>query len=384
MGIRDETFDVQLPTLHDLRTETTSSEGCDRPDMANLANSTLAYSLHRFCLDKTISKIKLSLYHLPSMANTSVGSSDYDAQKRLHHELKEWAAGIQPVCMQLQVSEPERQRWRLHLEALYYAALVLLFQPSQIFPTPTNEHTNLCFNAAADQLSCYNALYESDMLQVDWKTVRSIFACGATIIYCFWTSRSVQNSAAVAHLASSLRMCSTLLIVGSVWWPSVRRGTASFERLVELTLRKANSNSSQREPSKRRRIIDRHNVLNDDLDADIVQNDQSIATARARQAFTGSESVEQGCVPFPQSDFDALSHEQPSAFTPNTLEHLTYGYLDEAASSSQMYDLSTDVMTQETQVEPEIELFLSDFFLDDGGWNKSDTGPPIGFHFGNL
>ncbi len=80
------------------------------------------------------------------------------------------------------------------------------------------------------------ALYNLDYLYHSWHSVHSIYLAGATIIYCISASATVRSNVSLRTLASDLRLCSSLLSVGGEWWPMIRMGKTSFERLSSYTL----------------------------------------------------------------------------------------------------------------------------------------------------
>ncbi|KAK5058695.1 hypothetical protein LTR84_010959 [Exophiala bonariae] len=381
LGIRDETFDVQLPTMEELQTVQTSA---NLPtELQLVASDLLTYSFHRFRLDPIISEIKLLFYHLPLQSNAIIWSTDYDQQQqRIYTSLTEWAACIGGVCNQLPVADTEKRRWQLHLEANYHAAVVLLFQPSQTFRQPTGVQMELCFNAAADQLACYDSLYELEMLQLDWRTVRSIFACGATLIYAFWTSNSIQAPRISSRLPKSLKTCTTLLTVGGVFWPSVRRGKTSFERLVDLTLQKSRQTNVQIGRSSKRRLLESYNLSQNKIfEADF-------------QPDLGGSSLQTDNRSEMPANLNFARLDQSNAFEIHEDESLNFNILPDDPFSDgpiaqgthnlQMYDTLNMDGTPENTLDPEIEAFLSDYFVDDDGWNSANTGLPLEFRFGNL
>lgn len=391
LGIRDETFDVQLPTLEDLRAEIDSQE-IPAPYM-QLAQSTSHYILHRFRLDKIVSQIKSIFYSLPSEKDQDIWSIDHDSHKtRLHIELNSWFSSIAEVSSNLPISDPEKQRWRLQLEQLYYAAVVLLFQPSQIYRKPDAGGLRLCCNAAIQQISCYNSIHEQDMLQFDWRTVRNIFACGATIIYCFWTSDTTSASSLCAQMPNTLRACTSLLAVGGIWWPSVKKSKSGFERLVDLSLQRVHDmRMGNTERSNKRRA--QHTVTSAETSAREAADCDTMGPHLPSQVLQRQNS--HGRVY--ETTSQLASYDRPvQDFGMNTqwpAAEMSYPSADEfhnnafAAVSEQgeasFYETNNNAFSH-NYVEPEIAAFLTDYFLDDSGWSASIAGPSLSFHFGDL
>lgn len=200
------------------------------------------FALQRFKLDSIVSDIKTLFYHLPSQTNSLVWPTDISAaQETIRQKLESWNAEVSELSEgardEDRLEEIIRTRCCLKLRSQYYAAMVLLFQPSQVVPQPQDENLLLCYNCATERLKCYSELYNMDGLFFSWRSVQGIFSAGATMIYCLWTSSKVRSSVGRAGATKSLRNCDNLLSAGGEWWPSVRKGKESFGRAMEALLR---------------------------------------------------------------------------------------------------------------------------------------------------
>ena len=144
LGIRDETFDIRLPDESDI------------PDMITIPNTGLlilqpppqhlALSIYRFKLDRYISEIKLLLYHLPSLrtnTRTFVWPTNIpDIQHQIKSDLDDWLTEVSKVSPShdMEVEEKLKLHYeKLRMEQLYHNTVALLFQPSQMFPSPSQD-----------------------------------------------------------------------------------------------------------------------------------------------------------------------------------------------------------------------------------------------------
>lgn len=388
LGIRDETFDVELPTLQTMQTEIENQSL--PPDFKLSMSETASYSLRRFKLDKIISEIKTVFYFLPNRINPSIWSTDYAPhQQRIQHELDSWYADSSDDLSRPRVLDMGGKRWHIHLEQQYQAARVLLFQPSQVFRQPSDESLQHCFEAASRQIDCYNSLYEDlDMLHFDFRTIRSIFACGATVIYCFWTSKALQLSSCTDELPKTLRLCTTLLAVGSIWWPSVKKGRSSFQRLVDLTLQRLTDLQKRDLEQGRKKRSNRSKQGNGlDLPFQIPSTLTGVPGSQAQSSFHPIHSTHnEQFVPGVPLQVRGLEEESPGQW--QTFDPLDYNNMtnDRDFFSNSEFENPSPYNQIEIpgHIEPEIATFLNDYFLDDGSWNSAEAGPPLSFHFGNL
>jgi hypothetical protein len=205
-------------------------------------NSVVAFALHRLKLDPIISEIKMVFYHLPTQVNGIVWPSDIGAaQANIRHKLDDWNAELTSLAASLQHESDSgyfgRFSYELKLRCQYYAAMILLFQPSQAIPRPQEDHLVQCYRCASDRLKTYHELYSSDGLFISWRSIHGIFSSGAMMLYCLWTSDTVRTIVPYNEAARSLRTCDNLLSVGGEWWPSVKTGKESFGRAVDALLR---------------------------------------------------------------------------------------------------------------------------------------------------
>ncbi|KAE8331497.1 hypothetical protein BDV39DRAFT_189876 [Aspergillus sergii] len=241
LGIRDETFDLPSPEA-------------------------TALCIYRFRMDSYISEIKLLFYRLPAQGDVMIWPTDLvSIQERIKAKLDDWlaeTAGLQPTSSMQDIEDEELKFHceQLKLESLYHSAITLLFQPSQVFRSPSRNALNLCYQSCRRRLRIYKYLNHEEKLHYTWRHVHGIFSSGATIVYCFWASRDLLETIPFSEALSDLRTCSNLLSVGSQWWPSLRRGKDSFDNMVDLTIKRLSQlqSLSQLQPpsrTQRRRIV---------------------------------------------------------------------------------------------------------------------------------
>lgn len=201
----------------------------------------LALSVSRFRLDRHISEIKLLLYHLPTRNQSFVWPTNLpEIQTRIKSELDHWLLSVQRIVPDDDVTDEESldfQIQKMRHEQLYHSAISLLFQPSQMFPSPSQEALKLCYHSCSKRLQIYDAVSNQGMLYYNWRNIHGIFSSGATIVYCAWASRDLQRTLPFAKLLRDLRTCSNHLSIGSQWWPSVRSGKESFEMMIDLIIK---------------------------------------------------------------------------------------------------------------------------------------------------
>lgn len=125
---------------------------------------------------------------------------------------------------------------KLRLEQIYHNTVTLLFQPSQMFPSPNQDPLSLCYNSCSKRLQVYDTLRNQEPLSCTWRNIHGIFFSGATIVYCIWASRHLQSTVPFEKILRNLRTCSNHLSIGSQWWPSVRAGKESFEKMIDLMI----------------------------------------------------------------------------------------------------------------------------------------------------
>ncbi|CAG8893588.1 unnamed protein product [Penicillium salamii] len=241
LGIRDETFDLQRPGSESvLQGDGMARWGSCAPSFD--PSGIWPYTAHRFAIDRWISAIKLLLYRCPSACeqNLFIWPSDLENQQSiLKGRLDTWRQEITSVVSQLNVpDEFLRNRLRLKLEAQYYSAIMLLFQPSQALRKPNPEACRLCYRSAVARLSIYAELYEIEQLFCSWRSMQDIFHAGVTLIYLVCGLPSVQQSVSLPSVSKNMRLCSSLLSTGGEWWPSVKKVKRRFERAADLLIEK--------------------------------------------------------------------------------------------------------------------------------------------------
>lgn len=353
LGLREEAFDVQLPGLDDLYNELDSHYL--PPAYEILIKGGLQYSLHRFRLDRIISEIKSIFYLLPPRDVSTWAGDNAIHQPRLRAELDTWYSDINNITHGTDTQDEEKRQWQLQLEQAYHAAIILLYQPSHVFRQPGVEALQQCLNASSKQLACFNKLHERDSLQFDWRTVRSVFACGATIVYCFWTINTTKSTSQMEDISASLRLCSNLLAIGGTRWPSVKKGRISFERLVDLTLRKMNDVQKSPDQPRKKRMQGQESTLTTDIAVSAAQANQPT------QPLTLPSYLNQHSFNMPSTT--------DVQWSDNALDLGEYTTLpDESA----VYAFPEPSL-QSGSIEPEIESFLTDFFMDDGSWVPWDN-----------
>jgi hypothetical protein len=239
LGIRDEAFDIRPPEESDIEEVMSLAGSCliIKLPMPKI----LSLSVLRLRLDRHISEIKLLLYHLPTRNQSFVWPTNLpEIQTRIKSELDHWLLSVQRIVPDDDVTDEENLDFhvkKMWLEQLYHSAISLLFQPSQMFPSPSQEALTLCYLSCSKRLQIYDAVSNQDMLYYNWSNIHGIFSSGATIVYCAWASRELQRTLPFAKLLRDLRTCSNHLSIGSQWWPSVRSGKESFEMMIDLIIK---------------------------------------------------------------------------------------------------------------------------------------------------
>ncbi|KAH7146520.1 hypothetical protein EDB81DRAFT_650932 [Dactylonectria macrodidyma] len=343
LGFRDETFDIKMPDIE------ASTAMADCPMSPSFASAVTRYSVHHWELDRIISDIKLLFYHLPG---TSLWfSTPLDPplhQNKTREMLASWwervsAENFSPTGL----DSRQRQIWRLKLKIKYHSAMVMLFQPSQVLRTPDEESLQTCFNNASCILQDYQLLHDLHGLHYGWRTVQSIFAAGATLIYSFWTSAAVRSNASTTDLSRNLRTCSSLLTVGGEWWPSVKKGHASFGSLADLTIQKLYTDST---PAKHPRLM--HQSV-PQLRSQTQRSQMPTPDGNPADTASGLDS------------FDAqarLSGDEVAAYQTHNSD------LD-LSSTQDAWQGSLGIPDEPTDLFPEIENFLAEFDRSDFIWS---------------
>lgn len=369
----------------------------------------LPYPMHHFRLNKIISEIKLLFYHLPNQMSSLIWPQDLEGcRQRLHHELDVWYTQIESVAQSLVlVDEKDREHWYIKLELHCFAAVVLLFQPSQVFNKPSEEALLLCFKYSARQIESLNRLHERNALHPGWRSVQSIFSSGATMIYCFWTSKRVQRSTEAADLPKLLRMCSNLLTIGGEWWPSAKQGKFSFEKVVDVTLRKLGDlRSGSSSKRSKRPIYDwepqaaqnpsptsasayatgRHPGGAYDTDIGLLSHSSSSMTGFESFAGFNAEDSRFSLDPSSYADNENLdlSHSWGSQLRANLGEepHTALGDAENGESLSETYDQDQNFTKgMPSSVDLEIRQFLAEFWATNSDWNELGNYDSMSYGF---
>ena len=386
-----------------MRDFTDDEMGSIAPAIEKLScNGALPYSLHRFRLDRIISETKLLLYHLPTQMSSLIWPTNLqECQQRLHVELNLWNSQVSEIVdSMVLVDESDRQQWHIKLEMQYFSAVVLLFQPSQVFPKPSDEALLLCFKYSGDQIQGHNRLHEQNALYPGWRSVQSIFGCGATLIYCFWTSKFVRSSAEAANLPKMLRMCSNLLSIGGEWWPSVKQGKISFERVVDVTLQKLSEKHSGSSKKRSKQPTNDWEAQSRPIPAfknaasqsSVVVYDSDLGFTPRMIGFQQDEMDDQSS----GATFDSIYPEQMSQKLAQSWSSGTQakpGYRSQATlhdteigrNVSTMNDMAQNI-TDETpnSIDLEIQEFLAGFWTGSQGWNELDNYAAISFDLEDL
>ncbi|GMG10869.1 unnamed protein product [Aspergillus oryzae] len=266
LGIRDETFDVRWPKFEEIQEFTYPADQSNELDIQLPSPETVALCIYRFRVDSYISEIKLLFYRLPAQGDAMIWPTDpASIQQRIKAKLDDWlaqTASLRPTSNMQDIEDGEVKFHceQLKLESLYHSAITLLFQPSQVFRSPSRNALHLCYQSCRRRLRIYKYLNHEEKLHYTWRHVHGIFSSGATIVYCFWASRDLLETIPFSEALSDLRTCSNLLSVGSQWWPSLRRGKDSFDNMVDLTIKRLSQlqSLSQLQPpsrTQRRRIV---------------------------------------------------------------------------------------------------------------------------------
>lgn len=244
----------------------------------------MAFPLRRFRLDRYISEIKLLFYHLPSQVNSIIWPSNLESiQKRIKNDIDQWLADSSTVVTKVDSEESLILHCEnLKLESQYHFAVTLLYQPSQVFRSPTQHALSLCYQSSSKRLRIYSYLNNEEQLYYNWRNIHGIFSSGATIVYCLWVSPNLRKTINFADALRDLLTCSNLLSIGGQWWPSVRQGKESFEKVMDLTIKEMSRLENHQKPSPAP-ATERQDHNNDQpsfemaLDEHLPQNQGSVA-----------------------------------------------------------------------------------------------------------
>ncbi|GIJ87074.1 hypothetical protein Asppvi_005976 [Aspergillus pseudoviridinutans] len=368
LGIRDETFDIRPPDESDV-TEVMSLAGSDLIIKLPM-HQVLALSISRFRLDQHISQIKLLLYHLPTRNQSFVWPTNLsEIQTRIKSELDHWLLSVQRIVPADDVTDDEKldfQIQKMRHEQLYHSAISLLFQPSQMFPSPSQEALRLCYQSCSKRLQIYDAVSNQDMLYYNWRNIHGIFSSGATIVYCAWASRDLQRTLPFAKLLRDLRTCSNHLSIGSQWWPSVRSGKESFEMMIDLIIKYFSDIQLQIQdlpppPQKQQRPTS--------------SRTESSLLPPSYSSVSGIEEYPSG----PETSRGNQEQMRPGQSVFNDQTQL-FATLNEAQPSFGNMDISTSANSLQEfdmpTIEAAMESFMAEYLHEDWGWDpfSSSTG----------
>jgi hypothetical protein len=362
LGIRDETFDLQLPTLADIQVDTESINNHMFSPAVSPVNGA-AFAIHRFKLDPIISEIKLLFYHLPSRVSAYVWPSDeQSSQVIIGKKLEEWLDTLNQITGSTQDDDDEQlehHKYKLKLTSQYYAAMILLHQPSQAIPQPTEQSLLICYECATKRLNTYNDLYQTDSFFQSWRSVQGIFSSGATMIYCLWTSNLVRRTIPTPAAMRDLRTCTNLLSVGGELWPSVKKGKESFSRAMDALARKLDQLHHERYQHHDTSIGPQPKVGRSDDGRAVRQNQHVFHSPEGLASEPYSHAITQGQngpEDFHQATFD-MRHSDWTAFSDHTFTH------DASASSNAMFSAMQEAP------DATVEAFLAEFLNNDTTWN---------------
>jgi hypothetical protein len=363
LGIRDETFDLQLPTVADVEIDLVNF--ASHLYSPSVSPATCApFAIHRFRLDPIISEIKLLFYHLPSRVSVYVWPHDVESsQASIGIKLKEWRNTLNEITISSQYDEDdslEQERHKLKLTSQYYSAMVLLHQPSQAIPHPSEQSILTCYECAAERLNTYYHLYQLESYVQSWRSVQGIFSSGATMIYCLWSSCLVRQTVPTSVAMRDLRTCTNLLTVGGEFWPSVKKGKESFIRAMDALARKL----EQLQPQQWQRYDSRSMTRLDTGHNDEVDLERQPIHGLSGQAV-GVDHVhttlqgQHGLTDF-QPEPVALDDTDWAAFGDNTFIY------NEASNSNALFE------TMQQAPEATVEAFITEFLNSDTAWNHSN------------
>lgn len=230
---------MQRPEVEDV-TEELSMIGNCKLHVSAPSSAHMTMSIRRFRLDQYITEIKLLFYHLPKQLRPLVWPNNLENhQAQIKLDLDAWLTETSLIQPPTDREEDKKsvEHEKLRLEILYHSAVTLLFQPSQAFRSPSPSALKQCYQSCSRKLRIYDHLSSEEQLLYNWRNIHGIFSSGATLIYCIWASPSLQATTPFAEVLRDLRTCSNLLSIGGQWWPSVRNGKGSFDKMVDLTIR---------------------------------------------------------------------------------------------------------------------------------------------------
>lgn len=187
------------------------------------------------------------------------------------------------------------------------------------------------------------------------------------MIYCLWTSSSVQRSVPLSRAMTDLRTCTNLLSVGGEWWPSVKRGKETFGRAMDALLKKLGQSrtSSQMQSNARN--------PNERLVRNVPQSDREPANCESFTLATNTYSEDRDLL-------RELSPALPSGFNNSSRNNTSTNYgaadwtvLDKSDDESlqfnqQDFDSTVSEINSEN-LDSTVEDFITEFLQNDTAWN---------------
>lgn len=321
--------------------------------------------MSRFELDQIVSEIKTRLYLLP-VRDPETNTGDSAAiQDDILKKLIRWHDKFTAGSLGNPASLDGRQKylWKLKLQIRYHTTMILLFQPSQQIPRPSQGSLQTVYDSASVILRDYELLHKNHGLHHGWRSVQNIFAAGAALVYSVWTSDLVQSRASPAELSRSLRSCSSLLSVGGEWWPSVKTSLASFGSVVDLTVQKLYTQGPAAKQARLATSTSAHHGA-------LRQGDE------ANHIVSGPATREPDAVSYP-APWTQYGQTQQIADTETTQPRDQHAPAEvhgmeppmQHRRDSHGYPLAAGDVPGHEELMPEIEYFLADFGRSDFSWS---------------
>lgn len=325
------------------------------------------YSRFNFELQQIVSDIKTSLYHLPKKSKYySSTVHPYLAQTQISTSLNTWWDQVQDENFEtLGVEAHQAHVWKIRLRVRYHKTAILLFQPSQTIRNPPDPSIEIVFACATSILEDFQLLYDSGALDFGWRSVQGIFSAGATLVYAFWTCRSVQETVDATGISQSLRTCLGLLAISGEWWRSARASQAVFGPVVDLTIQKIHSRPPR---AKQPRL--------DSFRANQIRSTIKPHTSRANEVAKPSSTSAAGEASWTPAGSSAQNLISRAGLPSSNADLLGESQNDTWMSSSHGVSVSHDASvtwdtdpTMDAGEFPEIEEFLTDFDRSHFHWN---------------
>lgn len=325
----------------------------------------LTYAIHRFKLDPIISEIKLLFYHLPSQLSAYAWPSHHESsQAAIRRKLEEWRADLIAIAPSLHFDFEEQQQdyriYEMKLMSQYFAAMIILHQPSQAIPQPSEQSLLICYQCAASRLNTYNDLYNADGYYQSWRSVQGVFSSGATMIYCLWTSNLVRSTIPMLNVMRDLRTCTNLLSVGGECWPSVKKGKESFGRAMDALLRSIDAARQENQVSQH----------------------ESLEGGRTKRRFVPSECTPEDLALPQTTPGEDYVTQLPGAHTNNVPNSTGLAQTPANYEPLDWTVLGNDILPQGTQPflelashisqdapDATVETFISEYLSGDAAWN---------------